>query len=281
MKIAAGVLAFAATLLFAAPARAQDNKEELKRKILDEISKKLDVEMKRILEEISKLIDDEFAKARGAKPSAPAAPGKSGFLGVRSDPNDQPDADEFKAWGVDGGVRIMTVEGAPAEKAGLKDGDVITEVNGTKIKEMAELPASLKSSKPGDKATIKFFRGKEAKELTVTLGERPEAPAPPPGPRDPALDDHKKSTERPGRLGISPGDATGKGMAIDSVSADTPAATAGIKAGDVLVKLDETPIWKESDLEAFMKKAKAGQKVEITILRGGEEKKFSVVLAER
>jgi S1-C subfamily serine protease len=144
---------------------------------------------------------------------------------------------------------------------------------------MAELPASLKSSKPGDKAKIKFIRGKEAKELTVTLGERPDAPAPPPPPRAPA--EPPKPESRPGRLGISPGDATGKGMAIDSVSPDTPAAKAGIKAGDVLVKLDETPIWKESDLENFMKKARAGQKVDITILRAGEEKKYSVVLAER
>jgi len=270
----------AACVLAAPAARAQDDKQELKKKLLDEISKKLDEEMKRILDEMGKLIDEEIAKFRGRKPDAPPANpgGAPGFLGVQQDP-DQPDEDDFKAWKVEGGARISVIEGGPAEKSGLKDGDVITEVEGTKVREWAELPESLKGRKAGEKVKVKIIRGKEAQEVTVTLGKRQERPAdapPAPPPANPP-----KAEGKPGRLGISPGDATGKGMAIDSVSAGTPAAEAGIKAGDVLTKLNDTAIWKESDLEAFMKKSKAGMKVEVTVLRAGEEKRFSVVLAER
>src|SRR6185503_10246815 len=101
MKIASGILMIAACVLAAPAARAQDDKQELKKKLLDEISKKLDEEMKRILDEMGKLIDEEIAKFRGRKPDAPpAAPGGApGFLGVQADP-DQPDEDDFKAWKV-------------------------------------------------------------------------------------------------------------------------------------------------------------------------------------
>lgn len=276
MRIVAGFLMVAATLLAAAPARAQDDKEELKKKLLEEIAKKLEEESKRILEEISKLIDDEIAKFRGRKPAdAPApVPGKPGFLGVQVDQEQQPGEDDFKAWKIEGGVRIVPIEGGPAATAGLKDGDVIFEADGKKIREWAELPEAIRARKAGEKVKLKVIRGKETKEITVTLGARLEEPGgapPPPAPVEPPA--------KIGRIGISPGDPTGKGMAIDSVNPDLPAAKAGIKAGDVLTKIDDTPIWKESDLEAFMKKTKPGQTVEITVLRDGKEQKFSVVLA--
>src|SRR5262245_39637466 len=239
MRLMTAVCTVAALVALAAPARAQDSKEELKKKSLSEIEKKLDAEMKRILDEVSKLIDEEFAKAKGRKPAEPGAPAAgSAYLGVELDP-EQPDKDDFKAWGVEGGVRIIPREGGPAALSGLKDGDVIVDFDGAKIKEWPELPESLKSHKAGDKVKVKVLRGKETREITVTLGKRPEAPADPtPAPEPPA-----KSEGKPGRLGISPGAATGKGMAIDSVSQDAPAAKAGIKEGDILVKLDETPIW--------------------------------------
>src|SRR5687768_8444318 len=137
MKIVTAVAMIAACVLAAPAARAQDDKQELKKKLLEEISKKLDEEMKRILDEMSKLIDEEIAKFRGKKPAdaPPAAPAAApGFLGVQPD-SEQPEEDDFKAWKVEGGARVIPVEGGPAEKAGLKEGDVIIEVDGTKVRE--------------------------------------------------------------------------------------------------------------------------------------------------
>ena len=279
MKAMIHLAVLAAFALAAAPARAQDDKQELKKKILDEIAKKLDEESKRILDEISKLIDEEIAKFRGKKPAdAPPATGApAGFLGVQPD-QEQPEEDDFKAWKVEGGVRIVPLDGGPAATAGVKEGDVIIESDGKKILEWTDLPDTLRGKKAGDKVTLKVLRGKETKEIAVTLGKRPEEarPAAPPPAAEPP-----KPVEKRGKLGITPSEPTGKGLAIEGVTPDSAAAKAGITAGDVLAKLDDTPIWKVSDLEAFMKKAKAGQKVEVTILRGGEEKKFSVVLTEK
>jgi serine protease Do len=279
MKLMTGVAALAMSLVLASPARAQEDKEALKKKILDEIAKKLDEEMKRILDEVSKLIDDEIAKARGRKPAAPppAAGGKPGFLGVSVD-SEQPDAEDFKAWKVDGGVRITLVEGGAAEKAGLQDGDVIIEADGQKIREFPELQEFIRSRKAGETVRLKYLRGKESKEVSVTLAGRTE---PGPGPAAPPPGGGPGAEPPPGRIGIRPGNPSGKGMTIEGVSPNAPAEKAGIKGGDILTKLDDTPIWKESDLENFMKNAKAGQKVDVTVLRNGEEKKFTVVLIEK
>ncbi|HTF56777.1 MAG TPA: PDZ domain-containing protein [Planctomycetota bacterium] len=290
MKLAVWITAVAALFLSAMPARAQEDKEALKKKILEEVEKKLKEEEARILEEISKLIDEQIAKARSKKPDAPApapapAPGKRPFFGVRPD-QEQPGDDDFKAWKVDGGVRITVLDDGPAVKAGLQDGDVIVEFEGTKVTEMAELQQAILKKKVGDKVKVKIIRGKETKEITVTLATRPDdstpAPAPEP-PKEKAKEPKEtpKEEARPGLLGIRPGSPTGKGMAIDSIVDGSPAAKAGLRAGDVVVKLGDTPIWKESDLETFMKTSKAGQEIEVTYTRNGEEKKIKVTLAER
>jgi len=290
MKIAGWLTAFAALFLSALPALAQDDKEELKKKILAEIDKKLKEEEARILQEISKLIDEEIAKARAKKPDAPApapapAPAsKLPYLGVQPD-QDQPGDEDFKAWKVDGGVRISVRDDGPAGKAGLQDGDVIVEFDGTKVTEMAELQQAILKKKAGDKVKVKVIRGKDPKEIAVTLGIRPDAATPPPAPEPPKEKPkepkEQKEEARPGLLGIRPGTATGKGMSIDSIVDGSPAAKAGLRAGDVLTKLGDTAIWKETDLENFMKTSKAGQEIEVSYTRNGEEKKIKVVLAER
>jgi S1-C subfamily serine protease len=277
MKTVLGFLIAAACVAAAPPARAQESQEELKRKILQDIEKKLDEGIKKILEEVSQYLDRELAKLKGGKSTEPApSGGKRGFLGVEVDP-EQPEEADFKAWKVEGGVRINPIEGGPAATAGMQEGDVIFEADGKKVREWAELPEIIGARKGGDKIKIKYVRGKEQKEATVTLGIRDDSGGPGGATPPPAAD----PPAQPGRIGITPGEATGKGLSIESVNPDLPAAKAGIKAGDILTKLDDTPIWKESDLEKFMPKTKPGQKVEVTVLRDGAEKKFSVVLAGR
>jgi putative serine protease PepD len=73
-----------------------------------------------------------------------------------------------------GGAKVGTVvSGAPADKAGMRAGDVITAVDGKKITSADELTASINSYKPGDKVTITVTRNGSTKSLSVTLGARP------------------------------------------------------------------------------------------------------------
>lgn len=70
------------------------------------------------------------------------------------------------------GVYVQSVEiKSPAELGGLRQGDVITEVNGTKVLSVSEINVIKNKLKVGDKITIKVYRDKEYKELTITLGE--------------------------------------------------------------------------------------------------------------
>ena len=73
-----------------------------------------------------------------------------------------------------GGAKVgSVVSGSPADKAGLKAGDVITAVAGTKIAIADDLTAAVNTYKPGDKATLKITRGGSTKSITVTFGTRP------------------------------------------------------------------------------------------------------------
>lgn len=71
------------------------------------------------------------------------------------------------------GVRITgTSEGSAAEKAGLKDGDIIVGFGDAKIDSLMDLSTGLMHHKPGDTVKLKVLRGKENIELTATLTER-------------------------------------------------------------------------------------------------------------
>jgi S1-C subfamily serine protease len=71
------------------------------------------------------------------------------------------------------GVRISgTGPGSPAEKAGLKDGDVIIHLGDTKIDNLMDLTEALRKGKPGDKVKLVYLRGEEKVETETTLAER-------------------------------------------------------------------------------------------------------------
>jgi putative serine protease PepD len=69
------------------------------------------------------------------------------------------------------GAQVDSVEpGGPADKAGLQDGDVITEFNGRAVADSTQLIVDIRSMQPGDEVTLKVQRGGGTEELTLTLG---------------------------------------------------------------------------------------------------------------
>src|SRR5439155_696742 len=74
-----------------------------------------------------------------------------------------------------GGTVIDGVQsGTPAEKAGLRAGDIIVKVGNHDVHNTGDLQQSLIDQPPGTKVTITFFRGSDKKTLDVTLGTRPD-----------------------------------------------------------------------------------------------------------
>ena len=73
-----------------------------------------------------------------------------------------------------------------------------------------------------------------------------------------------EAKRKPGWLGVQP-EETDKGLVVVEAVAGSPAAKAGLKKGDLLLKLNDTAIRKEDDLKAFMSSASAGQELDVTI----------------
>lgn len=73
------------------------------------------------------------------------------------------------------GVTVKSVaKGTPAEKAGIKEGDIITAVDNEKVNEPAELFEAIGKHKPGDKVTVTYTRNSASSKVSVTLDERKE-----------------------------------------------------------------------------------------------------------
>ncbi len=95
---------------------------------------------------------------------------KGGYLGVIADNLTDQLLQYFKA---DYGVLIKKVlKNSPAEKAGLKAGDVIYKINDKKIEDVADLVRTVQYYDPGDKITVYFIRNGKKKSVKVTLGKK-------------------------------------------------------------------------------------------------------------
>ena len=94
---------------------------------------------------------------------------KRAMLGITGGTIDDKVAKEYKL-GVSEGVYVSeVVKGGAADKAGIKDKDVITGIDGTKIGTMPDLQAKVNSFHPGDKAVVKVLRDGKTLELPVTF----------------------------------------------------------------------------------------------------------------
>jgi S1-C subfamily serine protease len=73
------------------------------------------------------------------------------------------------------GAQIQTiVPGGPAEKAGLRKGDVVKAIDGAAVKDSTDVSSAVATKKPGDKITIQIERNGLTQEIEATLGVRPK-----------------------------------------------------------------------------------------------------------
>ena len=141
------------------------------------------------------------------------------------------------------GALVSTVErGGPAEKAGLKPGDVVIAVDGRAIERSNELPPLVANIKPGTKATFEVWRDRKKVPVTVAVGElKPDKVAA----ARPAADE----TANSGKLGLALRPLTDEerrqldgapGLIVER--SNGAAASAGIRAGDVLSAINGVPV---------------------------------------
>jgi serine protease Do len=216
-----------------------------------------------------------------------------GFLGVKTEK--------------DNGAKVTDVtKDSPAEKAGLKVGDIITKVDDVAVTSPEDLSKAVSSYKPNEKVTITYKRNKKDQKVTTTLGKRPQT--------NMAYDfqmpdtfqfdlDQKQLDEQlnmlndemgnmksftyrgPGagpRLGIKAQDTEdGKGVKVLSVEDSSNAAKAGVKEGDIITSFDGKPINTTDELISASRDAREKNTIPVKVTRNGVNQDLEIKIPRK
>lgn len=184
------------------------------------------------------------------------------------------------------------VEDSPADEAGIKKGDVILVFNQEKVDDPEHLISLVRKTSPGDKVELMIVRDGKEKALTITMGETPgnklresEFPGFEPPKGKPQV--YKFFAFSGSRIGVKVEDLTeqlgdyfgvkdGEGALITEVDEKGPAYKAGLKAGDVIVEVDEEKIEDTEDLISAISGKEEGDKVEVKVIRDQKPQSFTV-----
>jgi serine protease Do len=168
----------------------------------------------------------------------------------------------------------------PSEKAGIKTGDVITAVNGKKISDARELRLMIGSMAPGTRAQIQVLREGQTKTFDVELAEMP-AGATEEGTPEASPEEGAQPEKTTVFGGVAVADMTDdvrtalnlpkdvRGAVIAEVDADSPAAKAGLREGDVIQEVNKQPVKNAKDLVAISRKLKANEKILLRVYSQG------------
>ncbi len=188
-------------------------------------------------------------------------------LGVSVQEVNQAFADSFKLDKPEGALVSSVVKGSPADKAGLKPGDVIRQVNGQPIVSSGDLPAIIGLAAPGDTVKLSVWRHGAPTELTATLANANDKSV------QAARD---QGTAGQGKLGLAlrplqPDEKQQAGVdgGLLIQQASGPAAMAGVQAGDVLLSVNGVPVRNVEQVRAVV--AKSDKSVALLIQRGDEK----------
>ena len=190
------------------------------------------------------------------------------------------------------GVLLSEVEAnGPAAKAGLKTNDVITQVNGQPVEGTMQFRRMIREIPPGRTVQLTIWRDARAQSVSVQLGnlrERFEGRGRAFGPkggfefrfdmpeisgrllgRGPMLG--IEAEDLSGQLGAYFGVPEGEGVLVREVRPGTPAERAGLKAGDVITKLDGERVRTVSELRQKMREKREKKTVSVSVIRKGAE----------
>ena len=213
----------------------------------------------------------------------------------------------------DHGVEITQIDqDAPAGKAGLKQNDVIVGFNGTPIESAEQFKRLMRETPPGRTVSLDIMRDGQQQSVKIQLADRKKfessmwprephdfafaMPAVPPVPPMPAMPAFPRTWEQTivrarttsgvtleslsPQLGDYFGVKDGEGMLVRSVQKGSSAESAGLRAGDVIVRAGDQKITDSSDWNDALRAAR-GQKISVIIMRDRKEQTLSMSVPPR
>lgn len=190
-------------------------------------------------------------RAREAAPSSRTVV-RTGYLGVFCSPHKD-------------GLRIDEIDAdGPGAASGLAVGDFIQSLNGKKVTSQDQLKEAVQAHGAGNSMKIAVRRGNRRMDVTAMLA---------------AVTRPMTLNEERAVLGIQLGEANDEGAPIRRVSPGSPAATAGLRTGDVVTKVEGAVLADTARLDAILSEKSGGETISITYLRSGQEAEAKAVLA--
>lgn len=223
-----------------------------------------------------------------------------GWLGIGIDEVTADKAKELKL-SAERGVLVTEVEAdSPAAKAGLKANDVITEYNGQRVEGTTQFRRLVRETPAGRPAQITVWRDGRAQSLTAQLGDMNEhirTRVRAITPKDfnfrfdmPQINVFGMSSSRPmlgigaedlsGQLGSYFGAPDGEGILVREVNTGSPAEKAGMKAGDVIMKIDGERVRTPADLREKLRDKREKKTVAVGLIRKGSEMSLNVEIEQ-
>lgn len=198
--------------------------------------------------------------------------GNKAFLGVTTEKADE-------------GAEITDVtDESAAEKAGLKEGDIITKINDIKVEGPEDLTKTIGKFKPEDKVTVTIKRDKKEQKLTATLTKRKNAFAFSTSPEAnfnydmaPLKAYGMGWSGNQHRLGLKAQETEdGKGLKVLDVDDESNAEKAGIKEGDIITEFDGTEVNNIDKLRELSRTAMGKASFKVKLLRDGKAQEIDV-----
>jgi len=179
-----------------------------------------------------------------------------------------------RVYGFKNGVLVQEVQPAgPADKAGLKPGDIIVSIDGRNIKDGNDLVDEIASRRPGSTIRLGYLRDGKQADTTVTIGDRDKVFA------DLGNNQAESNPESQGDAGetklglvvreISPATAAklhSSGVLIESVRSGSFADLQGLEPGLVITRVNKQPTGTRDQFDAVAKKLKNGDDVVFEVL---------------
>ena len=200
-----------------------------------------------------------------------------GWIGVSIQPVTKDLADSFGLAGEKGALVSEVLPESPAEKGGIKSGDIITAFDGKEIKEMNDLPRLVAATVTGRSVAVTVIRDGKEEALTLVIEKMKDG-------------DEDFSAETQDKLGLTVKDLTKElaaslrskdsaGVVVTDVKMDSLAMNVGIQRGDILKEVNGTKITKVEDYEKALAAAKK-DKVLRLLIKHGESSRYVAIKME-
>jgi serine protease Do len=200
-----------------------------------------------------------------------------GWIGVQIQTVTPDIADSLGLKKAEGALVAEPQAGSPAAKAGIKAGDVITQVNGKAVKDSRDLAKTIGAMAPGTKIDLVVLQGGSEKSMSLTLGELPNQKEA----KNEPSNDNGSATADIGKLGLTLAPASrvngagDQGVVVTNVDGSGVAAEHGFSTGDVILEISGKQVSSPGDVRNAIGVArKDGRKNVLMRVKSGDNTRF-------